>query len=306
MKKINVETKLETGSTGISRRQVLLSMVALAASSFEINGWAQSANNWPLWSVEGKNGKVYLTGETPPRATPWKDERIENLLGNCSVLWNETNQIHRQDPQALIKRYGIDGSTPLLSKLTPADQKRLAQVAELAKVPVDALASFRPWVVASELESNYYEAMKLPESGTAEKVLIAKAKSSGIPMSSEFAANDDVIEFMGEMTQAEEIQYLQYTMDHILDGLEENERIYSLWSHGDLSGAEGMVARMKANQPDLYKKHVIGRNKNWVPRIDAMLNDPKPALIVVGLYHVAGPDSVLVRLQEKGFTVRAI
>lgn len=306
MKKINVETNLAPATEGFTRREALLTMAALAASSFSINGWAQSATNWPLWSIEGKNGRVYLTGETPPRATAWKDDRIEKLLGGCSALWNETNQIHRQDPQALIRRYGIDQSTPLLSKLTPADQKRVAKVAELAKIPLDSLAPFRPWVVASELESSYYEAMKLPESGTAEKVLIAQAKTAGIPMSSEFPANDDVITFMGEMTQAEEIQYLQYTLDHILDGLAENERIYSLWSRGDLSGAEGMVARMKANQPDLYKKHVIGRNKNWVPRIETMLNDPKPALIVVGLYHIAGPDSVLAQLKGNGMTVRSM
>ena len=149
-------------------------------------------------------------------------------------------------------------------------------------------------------------AMNFPESGTAEKVLTTKAKSAGLTLSSEFPTNDDVITFMGEMTQEEEVQYLQYTMDHILDGTVENERIYSLWARGDMSGAEGMVARMKKNQPDLYKKHVIGRNKNWVPRIDAMLRDPKPALIVVGLYHMAGPDSVLVRLQEHGLSVRSI
>jgi uncharacterized protein YbaP (TraB family) len=148
--------------------------------------------------------------------------------------------------------------------------------------------------------------MNFPESGTAEKVLTTKAKSAGLTLSSEFPTNDDVITFMGEMTQEEEVQYLQYTMDHILDGTAENERIYSLWARGDMSGAEGMVARMKKNQPDLYKKHVIGRNKNWVPRIDAMLRDPKPALIVVGLYHMAGPDSVLVRLQEHGLSVRSI
>jgi hypothetical protein len=306
MKKINSDSHLVPAPRGFSRREVLLSMAALAVSSFPISGLAQTTTNWPLWSIEGKNGRVYLTGETPPRATAWKDDRIENLLGDCSAFWNETNQIHRQDPQALIKRWGIDGSTPLLAKLTPADQQRLAKVATLAKVPLDSLAPFRPWVVASELESNYYEAMNLPESGTAEKILIAKAKSASVPVSSEFPANDDVIVFMGEMTQAEEIQYLQYTMDHILDGMAENERIYSLWSRGDLSGAENMVLRMKSNQPDLYKKHVIGRNKNWVPRIEAMLNDSKPALIVVGLYHVAGPDSILVQLREHGFKVRSL
>jgi len=291
---------------GVSRRQALLSMAALAASCYSMKGWTQSATNWPLWTIEGKNGTVYLTGETPARATSWKDDRIETLVAGCSALWTETNQLEHKDPQALIKRYGIDGAAPLLSKLTEADQQRVTKVAEMAQMPLDSLAPFRPWLAAMALEETYYGAMKLPESGTAEKVLAPKAKSAGLTLSSEFATVDNVFSFMGEMSPLEEIQYLQYTLDHILDGTAENERIYSLWSRGDMSGAEYVVERMRKNQPDMYKKHVIGRNKNWVPRIDAMLNGSKPALIVVGFYHVAGPDGVLVQLKKHGLTVRAV
>lgn len=291
---------------GISRRQALLGEAALAAGAYSMKGWAQTATNWPLWSIEGKNGKVYLTGETPARATSWKDDRIESLIPGCSALWTETNQTQHQDAQALIKQYGIDGKTPLLSKLTKADQQRVAKVAEMAKMPVDSLAAFRPWLAAMALEETYYGTMNLPESGTAEKVLVPKAQSAGLSLSSEFATQADVFKFMSDMPPTEDTQYLQYTLDHILDGTEENERIYSLWARGDMSGAEHLVERMRKNQPDIYKTHVIGRNKNWVPRIDAMLTGSKSTLVVVGYLHVAGPDSVLAQLKRHGLTVRAV
>ena len=183
---------------GVSRRQALLSMAALAASCYSMKGWTQSATNWPLWTIEGKNGTVYLTGETPARATSWKDDRIETLVAGCSALWTETNQLEHKDPQALIKRYGIDGAAPLLSKLTEADQQRVTKVAEMAQMPLDSLAPFRPWLAAMALEETYYGAMKLPESGTAEKVLAPKAKSAGLTLSSEFATVDNVFSFMGK------------------------------------------------------------------------------------------------------------
>ena len=290
---------------GSSRRQVVLTLAALAASSQSGRVWAQGAGNWPLWTVQGENGKAYLTGETPPRPVAWKDGRIERLLPSCSALWTETNQVQRQDTQALIKRYGIDNSRPLLSKLTEIDQGRLAKAAELAKLPLDSLTQTRPWLAAFTLEQAYYGNMNLQESGTTEKVLMPRAKDVGIPVSSEFPTIDDLVTFMGESLQAEDVQYLQYTLDHILDGPAANERIYSLWARGDISGAEEMVRRMKSSQPAMYKKHVIGRNRDWVPRIDEMLKSQKPALIIVGLYHLVGPDSILVRLGEHGLKVAA-
>ena len=111
---------------------------------------------------------------------------------------------------------------------------------------------------------------------------------------------------MGDSSQAEDVQYLQYTLDHILDGTARNERIYSGWARGDTSGAQAMVRRMKVSQPAMYGRHVIGRNRGWVPRIDEMLKATEPALIVVGLYHLAGPDSILVRLREHDLKVIAI
>ena len=271
-----------------------------------MRGWTRNITNWPLWTVEGQTGKVFLTGETPPRPMAWKDDRIEGLLSGCSALWTETNQIAHQNPQVLMKQYGIDETKPLLSKLTVTDQKRLAKAANLAKMPLDSLAQYRPWLAAFTVEQSYYSTMELPESGSAEKVLTSKAKNAGVALSSEFPTIDDLVAFMGASSQAEEIQFLQYTLDHILDGTTENERIYSLWARGDMSGAEGMVRRMKAAQPAMYDQHVVGRNGRWVPRIDEMLKNPKPVSIVVGLYHLAGPDSILARLRGRGLKVTAV
>jgi len=288
---------------GISRREVAWALAFATVGCCPLRGWTDDAANWPLWTVEGRGNRVFLTGETPPRPVAWQDHRIEGLLWGCSALWTETNQLRHQDPQFLVRRYGIDDSMPLLSKLTEPDQKRLVQAAQLARLPLDSLGQSRPWLAAFTLEQAYYGALNLRESGTAEKVLMPRAANAGITVCSEFPSIDDLVAFMGESSPAEDVQFLQYTLDHILDGTAENEQIYAQWARGDVSGAEGMVRRMKASQPAMYDRHVVGRNKGWVPRFDAMLKDPKPALVIVGLYHLAGPDSILARLQGEGLKV---
>jgi hypothetical protein len=68
----------------------------------------------------------------------------------------------------------------LLSKLTETDQKRLARAAELAKLPLDSLAQYRPWLAAFTVEQSYYSTLNLPESGSAEKVLMPRATKDGV------------------------------------------------------------------------------------------------------------------------------
>lgn len=291
---------------GLTRRRALSIAAAWAAGTLARPGWPLPAPGWPLWVVEDRGGRVYLTGETPARATPWHDARIQGLVGQCGALWTETNQTRHDDVQALIRRDGMDTATPLLAKLGAADRERVAAAAALAKTPLDALATMRPWLAAFALEQAYYGEQNFPESGTAEKVLLPDAQRAGLALSSEFATQGDVIAFLGAMSPREDLQYLQYTLDHILDGTPANERVYEGWAHGDFSGAAAMVERMRTQQPELYKKHVIGRNQAWVPRIEAMLGDAKPALVVVGLYHAAGPDSVQAQLRARGLTVRAL
>jgi uncharacterized protein YbaP (TraB family) len=299
-------------SVNMPRRKLLMGLSALPALSI-LSGsllagkaLAAQAQGWPLWEVTGKSGKVYLTGETPPRPNAWSDARIENLLPGCAALWTETSHTLRSNTNDLVGRYGLDSGAPIGKRIAAADLARLEQAAALAKIPMDSMQQFRPWLAAFALEESYYSVMNLPEKGTVEKVLEARAEAAGITHSSEFPAVDDVFAFMGAMTPEEDVQYLRYTLDHILAGPQENERIYAAWARGDVAPAAAFVANMREQQPDLYKKHVAGRNRNWLPRFDAMLELSAPSMVVVGFYHLVGPDSLLAQLKAQGLSVRMV
>lgn len=296
-----------------SRRQFLRVMAVVSATaSFGLSGSAigmkkdsHTAVGWPLWIVEKAGCAVYLMGETPARATAWSDARIEALVETCAEVWTETNQIRHKNTKELVAKYGLDTSKPITERLGDSDLTRLKQVAELAKFPFEALAPMKPWLAAFTIESAYFESIKLNEQGTAERVLLRSAKALNIPHASEFQSQDDLIEFMGGMTVQEDIQFLQYTLGHILTGNAENERIYAAWARGDRGPADEFVANMKRVQPDLYAKHIVARNRSWLPRFAAMQKKSKPSLVIVGLYHMAGPDSLIEQLKQDGWRVRA-
>ena len=100
------------------------------------------------------------------------------------------------------------------------------------------------------------------------------------------------------------MQFLQYTLDHVLAGITENERVYSAWGRGDAMPTAEFLKNMKRSQPDCYAKHVVGRNRNWLPRFAGMQKQTKPSLVIVGLYHMAGPDSLVEQLKADGWNVQ--
>ncbi|MDM4766684.1 TraB/GumN family protein [Pelomonas sp. SE-A7] len=297
----------ELTPAALSRRRALVGMGVAAGSMLSSSLRAQPAPAWPLWQVHGQDGRrAYLFGETPARASPWHDARIEALLPTCSVLWNETNQQWRGDRQGVIKRYGMDLQTPLPRKLDAARLARLEQVAALAKMPLESLAPLRPWTAALTLEGAYYAQLKRNPAHSAENILIPIARQAGIAQASEFAAQDDVCAFMGEFTPEQDLQFLDYTLDNLLAGPEANERIHASWARGDAAPAEQVVLRTKTQYPAIHERMVLDRNRGWVSRFAQMLAADKPAMVVVGLYHMAGPDSVVAQLRAAGYRLSRI
>lgn len=101
-----------------------------------------------------------------------------------------------------------------------------------------------------------------------------------------------------------QVEYLRYIMDEVLQGTSAGQRIYEAWAIGDSGPADAWVARMKATYPNLYPSIVLERNRAWVSRITSMLTKKKPSMVVVGLYHLAGPDRLQSLLAQSGLTIR--
>ena len=287
------------------RRDAITSLLAVPIALAANMSSAAEAVNYPAWDIKAGHGRVYLFGHTPPRPTDWSDSRIEGLLGTCGSLWNETNQTEPTNTQLLIQRYGIDSSKPLQTWLSPTDRDRLSQAAKIAGVPDDALQPFRPWLAGQALEGAFFSAQGV-NGRNADAVLVSEASKAGLSVSSEFASKEDAARWFSEFTPVQEVQYLQYILDEILSGHDEGQRIYADWAGGKDGRARDWIARMRRLYPELYRSMVIARNQGWVPRIQAMLTQSKPTMIVVGLYHLVGSDSIQAQLRANSLHVHPL
>lgn len=289
------------------RRSVLQMIGATVAMGMLSPRWLVSypAPRWPLWSIRRGDRFFYLTAETPPQPGDWHDARIEALLAKCPVLWTETNHTHKLTQQTLIARYAVDETRPLASWLSSDDERRLDQAASACHLDLTGLAAYRPWFVGSALQSTFYQVSGW-KGMSARDVLVAKAAKSGIPLSSEFATQDDVFAWFGSLSPLQEIQFLRYCIDEALAGAQVGAAIYADWAAGNPAPAAAEVARYSRAYPELADKLTFERNRNWLPRFDAMLASKEAPFVVLGLFHMVGSKGILSLCKQQGLAVERI
>jgi uncharacterized protein YbaP (TraB family) len=74
----------------------------------------------------------------------------------------------------------------------------------------------------------------------------------------------------------------------------------SAWKRGDQSVFVRMLDQLKSASPDSYRMMFTERNARWADWIRARMQTPGTVFVAVGAGHLAGKDSLLVRLAERG------
>jgi uncharacterized protein YbaP (TraB family) len=74
----------------------------------------------------------------------------------------------------------------------------------------------------------------------------------------------------------------------------------SAWKRGDQSVFVRMLDQLNRASPDTYRMMFTERNARWADWIRARMQAPGTVFVAVGAGHLAGKDSLLVRLAELG------
>lgn len=78
------------------------------------------------------------------------------------------------------------------------------------------------------------------------------------------------------------------------------------WKRGDQNYFVGVLDHLRAGSPEMYRTMFTERNARWADWIAARMRSPGTVFVAVGAGHLAGRDSVLVRLAERGITSQRV
>ena len=75
------------------------------------------------------------------------------------------------------------------------------------------------------------------------------------------------------------------------------------WKAGDAPTVERIVLSDLKTDPVMYQRLLVERNRNWIPKLEALFSRPGHAFVVVGAAHLVGPDGIVAMLRARGYTV---
>lgn len=288
-----------------SAAAVVLTILSLAPAIV-----ARAAARTFAWKATGKGGTVYLVGSVHLLSQDFYPlhPALEAAYKDSNLLVEEVDLGEIGEPEqqfSLLSRGMLPSSQSLDTVLTPGTlallDKRLGDLGALA----EPLKRFKPWMAALTIESlEWLKAGFDPNFGL-DKHFYDRAKSDGKAVEG-FETADFQISLFDQMSMSEQDRLLASTLKDVDTEQANMSKLVGAWRNGDAPTVEQIVLSDLKNESALYQRVLVGRNKTWMPKIEALFARNGRALIVVGAAHLVGPDGLLSMLRAKGYTIEQL
>jgi uncharacterized protein len=284
------------------RRPAAAVAVALVAVSLH----AAPARNF-IWKATSKSGgMLYLVGSVHllSKDSYPLNPALETAFKESDLLVEEADlgEMGMNAQMTFLSRGMLPSSTPLEKVLSPATYALLSKrVAEIG-IPIEPLKLLKPWMVAQMLEVMQWQKAGFdPELGL-DKHFYDQAQDSGKTVQGLETLDFQVSLFDG-MTMPEQDHLLAETLKEIDTEQANMSKLMEAWKAGDAPTVERIVLSALRQEPQLYQRLLVDRNKVWIPKLEVLFTRKGHSFVVVGAAHLVGPDGLISMLRAKGYTV---
>ena len=181
-------------------------------------------------------------------------------------------------------------------------QQRYGRAAALAHevgVELSMFDQFAPWFAAEAISQLQLAQLGFqPESGV-EMYFMERARSDGKSVAGLETVHDQISIFQ-DMSLDTQAEYLVSSLEQAHDLPNEVDSMVRAWQRGDTQWFANQLQSEFGQDSRLYQSVLAARNRKWVPKIEALLNDDKNYLVIVGTGHLVGAGSVIELLKKDG------
>jgi uncharacterized protein len=282
-------------------------LLALGDVAFAAEATAPTDATPALWLVEKDGKKLYLFGSIHllPAQTKWRRPEIDDAIAASKVFVFEAplDADGSQAMAAFIAENGKlkDGKT--LQDILPADlYTRVEDASWKVNYPAMMLKQFRPWLAAVSLELFGYIKAGFSTYYGVDNLIEADAKRANRKLDY-LETVEDQLSFFAKLDRKTEIAYLRETTRTILDEPDSPYDLLNAWASGKPDKMIVLLEDAFARVPVLRAQLLVARNKNWIPKLEAMLASADQHFVTVGIGHLVGKDSVVAQLRAKGYKI---
>ena len=278
----------------------------LAALAWLCAACAPQAPGEPaLWVIRDADSEIFLFGSIhvlPPELA-WRSERFNAAFASAEELVVETDP----DPHitaSLVARFGMQPAGQTVSaQLTPERAAQLRRVAASLRLDANALDQSRPWLAALQVSLAYAVSHGHRSEAGVENVLMPEARAAGKRIT-HLETPEQQIRTLADLSEADQIRFLEATLDQIEHDDGSLERLDDAWARGDvaeLARIEGEDLRAAGEAP--YAALITRRNAAWTEEIARRLDGSGRIFYAVGAAHLVGEGGVVGLLRARGIEV---
>ncbi len=198
-------------------------------------------------------------------------------------------------------RDAFEHSDELVLETLVPEQPEPGQVVPSLRAPsVTPSASF---LATARLAINAGQAQGMQVGNGADMVLRRAAEAEGKPVEGleTLQLQIDMFNRMPAGATGPQPRPGQPAAPEAMDGLTKAMgEMQSAWKRGDQGVFVGMLAQLRQASPATYRMMFTERNERWADWIRARMRTPGTVFVAVGAGHLAGPDSLLVQLAQRG------
>jgi uncharacterized protein YbaP (TraB family) len=289
----------------VSARRLALRLLVVAALwlALPVSGRAATGLHC-LWELHGRHNTVYLMGSIHvlrPQDYPLAPAVLE-AYANAKSLVMEINLDEIDSTQvgsAMLASAMLPEGRTLQTILGPQRYAHAQSLAHDVGVELSSFDQYAPWFAAEAISQLQLTQLGFqPESGV-EMYFLGRAKSDGKSVAGLETVNDQIALFQN-LTMDAQAQYLVSSLEQAHELPHEVDDLVRAWQRGDTTWFASEMVSEFDKDPALYESLLASRNRKWIPRIEALLNDDKNYLVIVGTGHLVGRDSVIALLKKDG------
>ena len=260
-----------------------------------------------LWVVETSSNKIFLLGslhvlksDTYPLATA-----INKAYSVSQKVVFETDLGDMLDPavQARMMSLGLYPEGQNLFQKIPSDlqgsvRKKMTDLG----LPMDHFTRFRPWFLAVTLTTLELQKLGFSSAYGIDVHFYGRAKSdekeTGFLESIEYQ-----MDLLGKMNARDQNAFLRQTLKDLEVAAKMADDMVRFWAKGDVDNLHNLLFKSFDGYPEIKDRLLLQRNRDWVLKIESMMEENRNVFIIVGTGHLIGPGSVIQILKQKGYKV---
>jgi uncharacterized protein YbaP (TraB family) len=260
-----------------------------------------------LWEVHGKHNTVYLMGSIHvlrPSDYPLAPVML-NAYSAAQSIYMEVN-LQELDSQAVQAEMLSSAIMPedkgLPAVLGKERYGRAYALAHEVGVELPSFDQFAPWFAAEAISQMQLLHLGFQSQSGVEAYFLERARSDGKSVAGLETVHDQIALFQ-KMTLDAQAEYLISSLEQAHDLPKEVDEMVRAWQRGDTQWFADELKAELGGDPQLYQSVLVARNRKWLPKIEALLQDDKTYLVIVGTGHLVGRSSVIDLLKKDGILV---